>query len=64
MALLNLTRTVARRAERRVVTLSRSETIIEQMLPYIDRPSGLLFVMARIANHGENKQDIEWHAKQ
>jgi cob(I)alamin adenosyltransferase len=63
-SLLHNARTVARRAERRVVTLSRSEPINEQMLPYLNRLSDLLFVMARVANHRENKGDIEWHAKQ
>jgi len=63
-SLLHNARTVARRAERRIVTLSRSERINEQMLPYMNRLSDLLFVMARVANHRENKGDIEWHAKQ
>lgn len=63
-SLLHNARTVARRAERRVVTLSKAETINEQMLPYINRLSDLLFVMARVANHRENKGDIEWHAGQ
>ena len=63
-ALLHNARTVARRAERRIVTLSRTEAINEQMLPYMNRLSDLLFVMARVANHRENKGDIEWHAKQ
>ena len=63
-SLLHNARTVARRAERRVVTLSKVEAINEQMVPYMNRLSDLLFVMARVANHRENKADIEWHAKQ
>lgn len=63
-SLLHNARTVARRAERRIVTLSKAETINEQMLPYMNRLSDLLFVMARVANHREHKGDIEWHAKQ
>jgi len=30
----------------------------------MNRLSDLLFVMARVANHRENKGDIEWHAEQ
>ncbi|MGA8904286.1 MAG: cob(I)yrinic acid a,c-diamide adenosyltransferase [Candidatus Bathyarchaeia archaeon] len=63
-ALLHNARTVARRAERRVIALSRAEPVNEQLLPYMNRLSDLLFVMARLANHRENKQEIEWHAKQ
>lgn len=63
-SLLHNARTVARRAERRVVTLSKAEAINERMVPYMNRLSDLLFVMARVANHRENKGDIEWHARQ
>lgn len=60
-SVLHFSRTVARRAERSIVTLSRSEKISEQMVPYINRLSDLLFVLARIANHREGKPDVEWH---
>lgn len=63
-ALLHNARTVARRAERRVIALSRAEPVNEQLLPYMNRLSDLLFVMARLANHRESKREIEWHAKQ
>ncbi len=63
-SILHNARTVARRAERRVVTLSKAEAINERMVPYMNRLSDLLFVMARVANHRENKGDIEWHARQ
>jgi cob(I)alamin adenosyltransferase len=63
-SLLHNARTVARRAERRVVALSRIEAVNEQMIPYMNRLSDLLFVMARVANHRENKGDVEWHAEQ
>jgi len=63
-SILHNARTVARRAERRVVTLSKAESINERMVPYMNRLSDLLFVMARVANHRENKGDIEWHARQ
>jgi cob(I)alamin adenosyltransferase len=63
-SLLHNARTVARRAERRVVTLSKTEPVNEQVIPYMNRLSDLLFVMARVANHRENKAETEWHSKQ
>ena len=63
-SLLHNARTVARRAERRVVTLGKTETINEQLVPYMNRLSDLLFVMARVANHRENKPETEWRSKQ
>ncbi len=61
-SILHYARTVARRAERRIVTLSRTEKINEQMIPYINRLSDLLFVMARVANHRDGKSEVEWHS--
>lgn len=49
-SLLHLARTVARRAERAIVVLSRDEQINPCVLPYINRLSDLLFVMARVVN--------------
>ncbi len=63
-SLLHNARTVARRAERRIVTLGKVEAINEQLVPYMNRLSDLLFVMARIANHRENKAEAEWHSRQ
>jgi cob(I)alamin adenosyltransferase len=63
-SLLHNARTVARRAERRIIALSRQEPVNELMLPYMNRLSDLLFVMARLANRRENKPEIEWHPKQ
>ncbi len=49
-ATLHLARTVARRAERSVVTLAAQSAINEHALKYLNRLSDLLFVMARVAN--------------
>lgn len=63
-SLLHNARTVARRAERRIVTLSKTERINDQLVPYMNRLSDLLFVMARVANRRENKVETEWHSNQ
>ncbi len=63
-SILHFARTVARRAERRIVTLSKAEKINDQMIPYINRLSDLLFVVARVASRREGKSEVEWHPKQ
>ncbi|MEN8154503.1 MAG: cob(I)yrinic acid a,c-diamide adenosyltransferase [Acidobacteriota bacterium] len=46
-AKLDICRSVARRGERRVITLSRSKTVNEHLIQYLNRLSDLLFIMAR-----------------
>ncbi len=48
---LHVARTVCRRAERRVTTLSEQQTVPEHVLPYVNRLSDALFSLARRANH-------------
>lgn len=60
-ALLHFARTVVRRAERNVVALARTEDINENLIPYLNRLSDLLFVLARVANHREGQKETEWH---
>lgn len=61
-AALHTARTVARRAERRVVTLMATEPVDPVLLKYLNRLSDFLFVAARAANRAENANDIkvEW----
>ncbi len=59
-ALLHVARTVCRRAERRVVDLSEKEEINPNVIEYLNRLSDFLFVMARVVNHREGKQEIPW----
>src|SRR3989475_10992723 len=47
---LHVARAVCRRAERRIVALSKIEAINPEVLPYINRLSSMLFVLARTAN--------------
>ncbi len=63
-SILHNARTVARRAERRIVALSKVEDVNEQMVPYMNRLSDLLFVLARLVNHRDNKGEVEWHPEQ
>jgi cob(I)alamin adenosyltransferase len=50
-AQLHVARTTCRRAEREATTLARDETIGATVLPYLNRLSDALFVMARYENH-------------
>jgi cob(I)alamin adenosyltransferase len=52
-ATLHLARTVARRAERKVVALSEAEEITPDALVYLNRLSDLLFILARAVNQRE-----------
>ena len=60
-AFLHFARTVARRAERTIVTLRGKEAINEQIIPYMNRLSDLLFVMARVTNHRNRVEELQWH---
>src|SRR5438874_6884052 len=55
----HLARTVCRRAERDVVTLTRQEPVNPQVVIYLNRLSDLLFVLARVCNDG-GKGDVLW----
>jgi|SRR5207248_1742030 len=55
----HLARTVCRRAERAVVTLTSAEPVNPQVLVYLNRLSDLLFVLARVANR-DGKDDVLW----
>ncbi len=46
-ARLDICRTVARRAERRIISLARLETVSPQLRQYVNRLSDLLFMLAR-----------------
>ncbi len=56
----HLARTVCRRAERRVVTLAKGETISPFSIKYLNRLSDLLFVMARVLARHENGSEVMW----
>lgn len=57
----NLCRTVCRRAERRIVTLSQKEKTDPLVLAYINRLSDYLFSLSRLLNtEGEKKWEKYW----
>jgi cob(I)alamin adenosyltransferase len=59
-AQLHFARTVARRAERALVTLDRKERINPLVLAYLNRLCDLLFAMARYANRADRKRELLW----
>ena len=59
-AQLHVARTVCRRAERAATTLAREEELGPTVLPYLNRLSDALFVMARFENHERAVQEPLW----
>lgn len=62
-AQLHVARTVCRRAERATLVLSREEAIGEQVIPYLNRLSDLLFVAARYQAKLAGKGDLLWDSR-
>ena len=56
-ATLHLARTVARRAERRIVALAEVEEINPEVIVYVNRLSDLLFILARVVNRREGASE-------
>lgn len=57
---LHVARAVARRAERRIVTLARTEAVDEQLLAFVNRLSDLLFTAARYAAARSGDSEELW----
>lgn len=66
-AISHVCRTVARRAERAVITLAASETLHAAPRQYLNRLSDLLFVLARVLNRanldGLGGDDVYWQSE-
>ncbi|MBW6514949.1 MAG: cob(I)yrinic acid a,c-diamide adenosyltransferase [Candidatus Syntrophosphaera sp.] len=60
-AKLDICRTIARRAERHVVTLSRSEQVAPQLMQFVNRLSDLFFILARSLEAAEGAIRYEEH---
>ena len=56
---LHFSRTICRRAERAVVSLGVDQ-VDARLLVYVNRLSDLLFVLARVVNHGAAQPEVEW----
>lgn len=61
-AQLHVARTVCRRAEREIIELAEEEAIGEYVLPYLNRLSDALFVMARYENQVQGIADPLWNS--
>ena len=59
--LWTLNRTVARRAERRLWTLNRKDAVPEDILKYVNRLSDLFFVMAKLEMQKQNWPEERWN---
>ena len=59
-AACHLARTIVRRAERRVMTLSNVDLVRPETRKYLNRLSDLLFVIARLLSRAESGQEVLW----
>jgi len=57
---LHLARTICRRAERRIVALSRDTELAATVVHYLNRLSDLLFVLARVVNARAGVSEPRW----
>ena len=62
-AQLHVARTVCRRAEREVIALRRTEAVGPFTVPYLNRLSDALFVMARYENKKKGIADLLWDSR-
>lgn len=66
-AIAHVGRTVARRAERALVTLAATEPVNVAPRQYLNRLSDLMFVLARVLNRanldGKGGDDVYWRSK-
>jgi cob(I)alamin adenosyltransferase len=59
-SLLHICRTVVRRAETSAVALAKEQKINQEILTYLNRISDLFFVLARVTNKRQKRDDIPW----
>lgn len=57
----HLARAIVRRAERRVRSLAKEESVRNETLMYLNRLSDLLFVVARVLCRAESGQEVLWN---
>lgn len=59
-AMLQLARSVCRRAERRILTASKSQDMNPELLPFFNRLSSYLFNLSRWANKRAGRKEDVW----
>lgn len=59
-AMIQVARSVCRRAERRVLTASRSQEMNPELLPFFNRLSSYLFNLSRWVNRRSRKKEDVW----
>jgi cob(I)alamin adenosyltransferase len=59
-AFCHLARTVCRRAEREITTLSHSEQVDNRIIIYVNRLSDYFFVLGRLINKDNKIEDVLW----
>jgi cob(I)alamin adenosyltransferase len=62
-ALAHIARTVARRAERTIVSLAAEQPLRALLQQYLNRLSDLMFVLARSLNRVDGGDDVYWKSK-
>ena len=60
---LHVARTICRRAERHLATMTREIDLSGEIMIYLNRLSDLLFVLARIENKNAGQSDVIWQSR-
>ena len=59
----HVARATVRRAERRVASLKKADSVRDEAIQYLNRLSDLLFVIARVLARAESGQEVLWNRK-
>lgn len=62
VAICHCARSVCRRAERQLVSLSKTESVNPASLKFLNRLSDLLFVLARVLTYMAGKDEVYWQS--
>ncbi len=62
-AMAHICRTVCRRAERRVISLSKEAELDIPIIKYLNRLSDYFFVLSRLISHVEGAEEIKWQSR-
>jgi len=60
-AACHVARATVRRAERRVASLKKADSVRDETIQYLNRLSDLLFVIARVLARAESGQEVLWN---